>query len=100
MHYFVSYALHSDFIDTVCTYVGETRQFYKIKNVKNNCEYKIRKSNGMLCGGMQVYHEIDEDELVRKIQRQKTLKLIDKTNFKKLTDSQLEKIKRILEEKK
>ena len=100
MRYFVSYNPYSDWINDVCMLVGETKEYYKIKSTgKASCEYMIRKGNLMLRGCDVKFYELTEEEIVRKLKRQKALNKLNKTDFRKLTDSQLERIKAILEEK-
>lgn len=100
MRYFVSYNPYSDWINNVCMLVGETKEYYKIKNTSRSaCEYMIRKSNLMLRGSDIRFYELTEEEVVRKLKRQKIINKLSKMNFKQLTDSQLERIMKILEEK-
>lgn len=100
MRYFVSYNPYSDWINNVCMLVGETKEYYKIKNTSRSaCEYMIRKSNFMLRGSDIQFYELTEEEVVRKLKRQKIINKLSKMNFKQLTDSQLERIWKIVEEK-
>ena len=100
MRYFVSYNPYSDWINNVCMLVGETKEYYKIKNTSRSaCEYMIRKRNLMLRGSDIQFYELTEDVLRQKLARQKALNKLAKTRFDKLTDSQLERIVKILEEK-
>ena len=100
MRYFVRYLPYSDYINNVCVLVGETREYYKVKSTSRSaCEYMVRKSNLMLRGSDIQFHELDEDVLIQKLARQNALNKLSKTKFNKLTDNQLERIMKILEEK-
>ena len=59
----------------------------------------IRKSNFMLRGSDIRFYELTEEEVVRKLKRQKIINKLSKMSFKQLTDSQLERIWKIVEEK-
>lgn len=64
MRYFVSYNPYSDWINNVCMLVGETKEYYKIKNTSRSaCEYMIRKSNLMLRGSDIRFYELTETEV-------------------------------------
>lgn len=98
--YFVSYMPYSDAINNVCILVGETKEYYKIKSTsKVACEYMIRKSNLILRGSDIRFYEVPKEELLLKLRRQKTIKFLDKFDFGKLSNDQLERIVKILEEK-
>lgn len=100
MRYFVSYNPYSESLNNVCVLVGETREYYKVKSTSRSaCEYMIRKSNLMLRGSDVQFHELDEDILRQKLARQRALNKLAKIRFDKLTDRQLERIMKILEEK-
>ena len=53
----------------------------------------------MLRGSDVQFHELDEDILRQKLARQRALNKLAKIRFDKLTDRQLERIMKILEEK-
>lgn len=53
----------------------------------------------MLRGCDVKFYELTEEEVVRKLKRQKIINKLSKMNFKQLTDSQLERIWKIVEEK-
>ena len=99
--YFVTYFPYTDTISRVYHTIGETEKYYKIKSISNENDHieLINKKSGYVRGGDIRYYEISEEELVRKIQRQKAIRLCEKTKWENLTDSQLERIKKILEEK-
>lgn len=98
--YFVTYAHYSNDLSDVCYLVGETKEYYRVKSAgKASCEYMIRKSNLKLRGCDVQYYELSEEEVVRKVKRQKAIRMCEKTNFRQLTDSQLDRIRQILEEK-
>ena len=98
--YFITYFPYTNTISRVYYMVGETEKYYKIKSASNESDHieLISKKTGYGRGSDIKYYEISEDELVRKIQRQKAIRLCEKTEWKKLTDFQLERIKKILEE--
>ena len=101
MKYFVTYLPYSDNIYGVYVQVGETKEYIKVRSTsKVSCEYMVRKSNFLVrCGDIQ-FVPMEEEELKRKLARQKAINRLErKTDFSKLTDSQLERIMKILEEK-
>lgn len=100
--YFVRYREYSNWIDAVFKVVGETPKYYKIKLMgKTAVEPKIlcvSKDSHYLKGTDIHLYSLPLEEIARICLRQKALELTSKTNFSKLTDSQLERIKKILEE--
>lgn len=101
MKYFVTYMPYSDTINGVYAQVGETKEYLKVKSTSRSaCEFMVRKSNYLVRGGDIKFVPMEEEELKRKLARQKAIhRLQNKTDFNKLTDSQLERIMNILEEK-
>ena len=101
MKYFVTYMPYSDTINGVYAQVGETKEYLKVKSTSRSaCEFKVRKSDLFVRGGDIKFYPMEEEELKRKLARQKAIhRLQNKTDFNKLTDRQLERIMNILEEK-
>lgn len=101
MKYFVTYLPYSDDINGVYVQVGETKEYLKVRSTSRSaCEFMVRKSNFLVRGGDIQFVPMEEEELKRKLARQKAINRLEKkTNFSKLTDSQLERIMKILEEK-
>ena len=101
MKYFVTYMPYSDTINGVYAQVGETKEYLKVKSTSRSaCEFMVRKSNYLVRGGDIKFCPMEEEELKKKLARQKAIhRLQNKTDFNKLTDSQLERIMSILEEK-
>ena len=101
--YFVQYSLRSDWITGVYVLVGETPKYYKIRSTsdKDLTHVLLISKNfpHFLRGSDVKYYELPEEEVRRKIARQKAIRLAKKTDFSKLSDSQLERVKTILEEK-
>ena len=99
--YFVTYMPYSDYISSVCVLVGETAKYYRVKSVSSKAElfYLLNKKTLVLRGSDIRYYELPVEEIKRKIARQKAIRLCENTKWKELTDSQLERIKKILEEK-
>lgn len=102
MKYFVTYMPYSDAINGVYVQVGETREYLKVQSTnKAACEFMVRKSNYLVRGGDIKFYPMEEEELKKKLARQKAVNKLRKLDFNKLTDSQLERIMNIiLEEKK
>ena len=99
--YFVTYLPYTDKISRVYYMFGETEKYYKVKSTSNESDIisLISKKSGYLRGSDIRYYELSKEEVLRKIKRQKAINLCEKTKWKNLTDSQLERIKKILEEK-
>ena len=98
--YFVRYREYSNWIDAVFEVVGETPKYYKIKLVskKDMPVLMLNKDSHCLKATDIHLYPLPVEEIARITLRQKALELTSKTNFSKLTDSQLERIKKILEE--
>ena len=101
MKYFVTYLPYSDDINGVYVQVGETKEYLKVQSTSRSaCEFMVRKSNFLVRGGDIQFVPMEEEELKRKLARQRAINRLErKTDFNKLTDSQLERIMKILEEK-
>ena len=98
--YFVTYMPYSDIINRIYVLTGETKEYYKVEDVKaKSCAFLVRKRNFMGRGSDIKFYPMSEEEVVRKLQRQKAVNKLRKTDFDKLTDSQLERIIKIVEEK-
>lgn len=101
--YFVQYRPYSDWINGVYKVVGETDKYYKVQHTgKEVVEAKtllVRKSTKYLRGTDIRFYALPAEEIRRKLARQKAILLAEKTDFKKLSDSQLLRIREILEEK-
>lgn len=91
---------YSDIINGVYVQVGETKEYLKVKSTSRSaCEFMVRKSNCLVRGGDTQFCPIEEDVLKQKLARQKALNKLAKIRFDKLTNSQIERIMKILEEK-
>ena len=101
MKYFVTYLPYSDAINGVYVQVGETKEYIKVQSTsKTACEFMVRKSNFLVRGGDIQFVPMEEEKLKQKLARQRAINRLErKTDFNKLTDSQLERIMNILEEK-
>lgn len=97
--YFVTYSPYSDTISSVYILTGETKEYWKVKRTStNSCEYMLRKSNLMLRGSDIQFYEVPKEELLLKLQRQKMIKFLSKFDFRKLSNEQLERIRKIVME--
>ena len=98
--YFVTYLPYSDIIDRIYVLTGETKEYYKVEDARaRSCAFLVRKSNFYGRGSDIKFYPMSEEEVVRKLQRQKAVNKLRKIDFDKLTDSQLERIIKIVEEK-
>ena len=101
--YFVQYRPYSDWINGVYKVVGETDKYYKVQLVgKEVVEAKtllVRKNTKYLRGTDIRFYDLPAEEINRKLARQKAILLAEETDFRKLSDNQLSRIKEILEEK-
>ena len=98
--YFVTYFPYTNDISRVYCLVGETKNYYKIKPARedNNKVELLNKGSMYLRGSDIKLYELTEEEIVRKITRQKNILFCERTKWKELKDSQLERIRKILEE--
>lgn len=100
MNYFVTYLPYSDVISRVYYQVGETPSYIKVRDTATSThEFMVRKSNFLIRGGDIRFVPMQEEELKEKLARQRNLSKLRKLDFKKLTNSQLERIRKIVEEK-
>ena len=99
MRYFVTYMPYTDEIHSVYKIIGETEKYYRLQALsKYAIICLVRKKDLYERGGSTKFYELPEEEIERLMLRRSALYLISKTDFCKLTDSQLSRIKTILEE--
>ena len=100
--YFVSYYPYTNDISAVYKVVEETAKYYKVGRLYSDSDelkYLNKRSN-YLRGSDIKLHELTEEEILRKIKRQRNINYCSHTKWEELTDEQLNKIREILEEKK
>ena len=98
--YFVSYFPYTNDISRIYYVIGETEKYYKIKSTtSDDLRFEYLNKHSLYIRGSDIHlYRMEEKELQRKIKRQRNIILCEKTKWKTLTDEQLEKIRKILEE--
>ena len=97
--YFVTYYPYSYDISRIYHVIGETEKYYRVQNTSSKTIELVNKESHYIRGSDIKLTELPEQEIRRKLGRQKTINLCEKTKWKEMTDEQLERIRKILEER-